>query len=135
VLRMRRSPPHAHLISISRIQIEKGIEISMLRLRGCIAPTTLEDLSARLAEAGGRSAYLVVDLGELDGVGEEGIEPLLSQARMQERRGGWLRVVAPQARPAGSLREALAKRPNLPPGMEVVEAPAAALADLPGRAA
>jgi anti-anti-sigma regulatory factor len=135
VLRIRSPQPHAHLISISRIQIEKGIEISLLRLRGCIATATLEDLSARLAEAGGRSAYLVVDLGELDSVGEEGVEPLLSQARIQEGRGGWLRVVAPQDRPAGSLREALSRQPNLPPGLRVVEAAAAALADLTGRAA
>jgi len=135
VLRLRRNPPHAHLISISRIQIERGTEISMLRLRGCIASATLEDLSARLSEAGGRSPYLVVDLAELDRVEEEGLDVILTQARTQEKRGGWLRLVAPADHPAGALRDALSTRTDVPPRLRVVEGPGAALDDLPGRAA
>lgn len=134
MFRLRRVRPYTHLISISRIQIENGVEISILRLRGAIAPATREDLGARLAEAGARSPFLVVDLSELDGT-EGGEEELLTQARLQERRDGWMRLVAPPDRPAHALRHALGERDDLPPRFRTVDSPEDALADLPGRAA
>ena len=42
-----------------------------------------------------RSHYLVVDLSELKYLNATGLGMLLEQARIQEKRRGWLRIVAP----------------------------------------
>jgi anti-anti-sigma factor len=85
----------AHLISISRLQHHEGIEISLLRLRGVVRAPTTEEFRARLSEAGTRSPYLVVDLSELGYITSTGLSFLLTQAEVQRRRQGWLRVVSP----------------------------------------
>lgn len=85
----------SHLISISRIRAHRGSEISMLALRGTVRPLTSDDFRARLGEAGRRSPYLVVDLSELEYINSAGLGMLLHQARIQEGRRGWLRLVAP----------------------------------------
>jgi len=67
----------------------------MLRLRGVVRQPTTQDFESRLAEAGTRSRFLVLDLSELEYVNQSGLGILLDQARLQERRGGWLRVISP----------------------------------------
>jgi anti-anti-sigma factor len=89
--------PEAHLISISRIRRAGAAEVSVLRLRGAVRTATALELEQRLAEAGERSPYLVVDLSELDYVTSTGLGHLLAQAGFQERRRGWLRIVSPSA--------------------------------------
>lgn len=39
---------------------------------------------------------MVLDLSELDYINSAGLGILLHQARLQERRHGWLRLVAPE---------------------------------------
>ena len=93
-----------HLISISRIQKRDGTDVSWLRLRGTVRGTTAVDFQTRLKEAGMRAPYLVVDLAELDYLNSTGLGMLLFQAEAQERRGGWLRIVAPSSAVAMILR-------------------------------
>jgi anti-anti-sigma factor len=85
----------AHLISISRIHVGHSEDTSILRLRGAVRVSTVEDFEARLAEAGHRSPRLVVNLSELEYLSSTGLGVLLVQARLQEQRGGWLRLVSP----------------------------------------
>lgn len=87
--------PQQHLISISRVETRGGVEVSHLRLRGAVRSATVDDFESRLAQAGDRAGYLVVDLGETDYVDAEGLALMLAQHRRQTRRGGWLRVAAP----------------------------------------
>ena len=93
-----------HLISISRIQNREGIDVSWLRLRGMVRGTTASDFQTRLKEAGMRAPFLVVDLAELDYLNSAGLGMLLFQAEAQQRRGGWLRIVAPSSAVAMILR-------------------------------
>lgn len=89
-------PDHdSHLISISRMSRIEGTEISMLRLRGAVRGLTSNDFRSRLDEAGRRSPFMVVDLSELEYMNSTGMGMLLSQARVQKGRDGWLRLVAP----------------------------------------
>ena len=93
---MARRDLDAHLISISRIHRAGPAEASVLRLRGAVRRLTGTDFRSRLEEAGRRSEYLVVDLHELDYINSTGLGILLNQARVQEQRNGWLRLVAPR---------------------------------------
>jgi anti-sigma B factor antagonist len=102
--------PRSHLISISRIRTHGGSEISILALRGAVRSGTAPDFRARLTEAGERSPRLVVDLSGLDYLSSTGIGALMEQARLQKRRGGWLRLVAPSAAVGMILRLAEAQR-------------------------
>lgn len=68
----------------------------MLRLRGAIRTATSSDFRSRLDEAGRRSPFMVLDLSELDYINSTGLGILLHQARVQELRRGWLRLVAPK---------------------------------------
>lgn len=97
----RLAAKKAHLISISRIQNHHGTEVSQVRFRGAVRGSTIEDFRGRLQDAGGRSPYLMVDLSELDYVSSTGLSLLLLQAQTQEKRGGWLRILAPS--PAVSM--------------------------------
>lgn len=101
---MKRPETPSHLISISRIQSAHAREVSVLRLRGVVRETTGPDFRARLAESGARSTFLVVDLSELEYLNSAGIGMLLRQARNQERRGGWLRLVSPSSAVAMILK-------------------------------
>lgn len=101
---MKPPEPDAHLISISRIHTAATREVSVLRLRGMVRDATGADFRARLQEAGVRSSLLVVDLSELEYLNSAGIGMLLHQARIQDRRGGWLRIVAPSSAVAMILK-------------------------------
>lgn len=103
---MKRHDPDAHLISISRMSRAEGTEISMLRLRGAVRKLTNPDFRSRLDEAGRRSRFMVVDLSELEYINSTGLGMLLNQARVQERRDGWLRLVAPEGGVSMILRVA-----------------------------
>jgi anti-anti-sigma factor len=92
---MNQPDREAHLISISRLREVQGIEVSVLRLRGTVREDTEADFRARMLEAGRRSAHCILDLSELDYLSAAGLAVLLEQSRIQERRGGWLRLVAP----------------------------------------
>lgn len=120
----------AHLISISRLRRERGVEVSVMSFRGAVRETTEDDFRRRLEEAGERSPYLMVVLSDLEYVSPVGLEHLLTQARVQKRRGGWLRIVSPSPEiamilevsgAAAELRAAATERD--------------ALRDLPSRAA
>jgi len=90
-----------HLISISRLARVGGVEVSVQRFRGEVREPTLEDFRNRLAEAGDRAPYLIVDLSETEYLSSSGLGLILEQARSQEARGGWLRLVSPS--PAVSM--------------------------------
>ncbi len=127
---MTRHDHEAHLISISRIHSVSGTEVSIQRFRGAVREGTVDDFRSRLAEAGERSPYLVVDLSELDYVDASGLGHLLDQAAFQGRRGGWLRLVAPSPAVAMILRLSGVAE-TLPPAADEAEA----LRDLGSRAA
>jgi anti-anti-sigma factor len=120
----------AHLISISRVRSKNGTEASVLRFRGSVRDATETDFRSRLLEAGRRAPHLVVDLSELESLSAAGIGVLLDQARIQERRGGWLRLVAPSTAVATILTLSGADR-TLPPWEDEDKA----ISDLPSRAA
>ena len=86
-----------HLISISRIRTRGATEISCVRFRGGVREPTESEFRSRLAEAGRRASYLVVDLSELEYLSSAGLGLLLDQFGVQEGRGGWLRLVAPSS--------------------------------------
>lgn len=86
---------HHHLISISRIQVHDGYEVSVLSLRGAIRGATADEFRSRLSEAADRALHLVVDLSELGYINSSGLGILLEQNQLQLRRGGWLRLAAP----------------------------------------
>jgi stage II sporulation protein AA (anti-sigma F factor antagonist) len=90
-----------HLISISRLARVGAVEVSIQRFRGTVRESTLEDFRKRLAEAGERAPFLIVDLSETEYMSSTGLGLILGQAGIQEARGGWLRVVAPS--PAVSM--------------------------------
>jgi anti-anti-sigma factor len=90
-----------HLISISRLTCVGKVEVSVQRFRGTVREPTLEDFRNRLAEAGERAPYLIVDLSETEYLSSSGLGLILEQARIQETRGGWLRLVSPS--PAVSM--------------------------------
>lgn len=120
----------AHLISISRISRGAGTEVSMLRLRGAVRKLTSPDFRSRLEEAGRRSPFMVVDLGELDYINSTGLGILLNQARVQERRNGWLRLVAPQGGVSMIIRLS-----GVAGELKLFGDEVEALHDLPGKAA
>jgi len=120
----------AHLISISRLRVHDGTEVSVLRFRGGVAAPTEEDFTRHLAEAGKRSPFLVVDLSEIDAIHSRGMGMLLEQARSQERLGGWLRIVAPSPQVAAILDLS-----GLARAFVLLESEEAAVRDLGGRAA
>ena len=127
---MKQLESDAHLISISRIQKRAEGEISMLRLRGSVRGSTSTDFRGHLDEAGLRSPYLVVDLSELEYINSTGLGMLLRQSEIQERRKGWMRVVAPSPAVAMILRlTGVAEKLSLHSDEE------GALRDLPARAA
>ena len=105
----RLDPAPTHLISISRLRTRNGTEVSSLRLRGAVVPETEEEFQKRLEESAGRSAFVIVDLSELDAMSPAGVGLLLRQARRQEAAGGWLRVAArpPAARDLTGIADAL----------------------------
>jgi anti-anti-sigma factor len=84
-----------HLISMSRIRVHSGTEVSCLRFRGSVRKPSEEMFARRLADAGSRAPYLVVDLSEMEYLCSSGLGILLEQAVLQERQGGWLRLVSP----------------------------------------
>jgi anti-sigma B factor antagonist len=96
----------SHLISISRISRAEGTEVSILRLRGAVRGPTSSDFRSRLDDAGRLSPLMVVDLSELEYINSTGMGMLLDQARIQKRRDGWLRLVAPQGGVSMILRVA-----------------------------
>jgi anti-sigma B factor antagonist len=127
---VKQLEPDAHLISISRIRKRAEGEISMLRLRGSVRGSTSTDFRTRLDEAGLRSPHLVVDLSELEYINSTGLGMLLRQSKIQERRKGWMRVVAPSPAVAMILRlTGVAEKLSLHSDEE------GALRDLPARAA
>ena len=79
-----------HLISISRLLRRGGVEVSVQGFRGSVREATGEDFQARLAEAGERAPYLVVNLAGLDYISSAGLGLLLEQASIQKRPvRGW----------------------------------------------
>jgi anti-anti-sigma factor len=88
----RPDDPH-HLISISRVIRRGGIEVSVQGFRGSVRGPTAEEFRLRLAQAGERSRYLIVNLSGIDYIGSAGLGVLVAQAKLQERAGGWLRLV------------------------------------------
>jgi anti-anti-sigma factor len=121
---------NAHLISISRLIKRGGIEVSVQGFRGSVRATTAEDFQLRLAEAGERSPYLVVNLADIDYIGSVGLGALVVQARVQERAGGWLRLI--QASPAVAMILEISEVARVLPHFSGEED---ALRDLPFRAA
>ena len=117
----RIAATEAHLISISRIQSREGTDVSFVRFRGAVRGPTIEDFRARLADAGSRSCFLVVDLSELDYVSSTGLSLLLMQAETQERRGGWLRIMTPSAA-VSMILELSGVAKTLPPARSEEEA-------------
>lgn len=103
---MTRHDHGSHLISIFRISRAEGTEISILRLRGAVRGLTSSDFRSRLDDAGRLSPFMVVDLSELEYINSTGMGMLLDQARIQKRRDGWLRLVAPQGGVSMILRVA-----------------------------
>ena len=87
----------AHLITISKLARHDDREISEIAFRGAVRMRTAEAFRDGLEQAGQRSAYLAVDLSELDYLSSAGLSALVSQAQVQEQHGGWLRVVAPSS--------------------------------------
>lgn len=125
--------PHdsqVHLISISRLAVRNGIEVSVQCFRGAVRNATLHDFESRLREGGERSPYYVVDLSELDYIEAPGLAKLLEQSATQGRRGGWLRLVAPSPTVAMIL-----KLSGVSDSLLVAPTEDDALRDLPGKAA
>ena len=120
----------AHLISISRLVRRSGVEVSVQGFRGSVRAATAEDFQLRLAEAGDRSPYLIVNLSGLDYISSTGLGHLLERAKIQERAGGWLRLVNPSPSVAMIL-EVSEVDAVLPPLADEEDA----LRDLPIRAA
>ena len=87
--------PEKHLISIARIRSENDQEISEVGFRGSVRKTTVQDFRDYLEQAGARSPFLMVKLGDLDYLCSSGLGVLLEQSRRQEQRRGWLRIVSP----------------------------------------
>ncbi len=96
-----RSEDQAHLISISRLVRRHGLTVSVQGFRGSVRTSTVEDFRLRLSQAGDRSPYLIVNLSGLDYIGSTGLGALVAQAKIQERAGGWLRMV--QASPSVAM--------------------------------
>ena len=124
---------HVHLISISRIHVHRGAEISLLRLRGTVASATQTDFEARVAEAGERSPSLLIDLSELRALSGEGVSALTERARLQAPRGGWLKLIAPPGSAARRTITSQAKEAVL--GIAIVADPETALQGLSPRVA
>ncbi len=126
----KRPRDRAHLISISRLLVRDGTEVSVQRFRGTVRQATLHDFESRLREGGERSPFYVVDLSEVDYMEAPGLGRLLEQSAVQERRGGWLRVVAPS--PAVAM---IFQLTGVTDSLVVAPTEEDALRDLPGRAA
>lgn len=126
----KRPDPRAHLISISRLTLRNGVEVSVQRFRGAVRQATIHEFEARLREGGGRSPYHVVDLSELEYIEATGLGRLLEQSVAQERRGGWLRVVSPS--PAVAM---ILKLSGVSDSLAMAATEEDALKDLPGKAA
>ena len=60
-----------------------------------VGQPTEEMFRRRLTDAGTRAPHLVVDLSEMEYLCSKGLGILLEQAVLQERQGGWLRLVSP----------------------------------------
>jgi len=120
----------AHLISISRLSVRNGIEVSVQRFRGAVRQATIHDFESRLREGGERSPYYIVDLSELEYIEAAGLGRLLEQSVAQARRGGWLRVVAPS-----SAVEMILKLSGVSDSLFMAATEDDALRDLPERAA
>jgi anti-anti-sigma factor len=86
-----------HLISISRLRVDREGAVSVLRLRGGVGRTTQDAFRERLADAAERSARVVLDLSELETLSGPGLGILLERARLQAGRGGWLRIASPSS--------------------------------------
>ena len=128
---MKKQPDsRAHLISISRLSVRNGIEVSVQRFRGAVRQATIHDFESRLREGGERSPYYIVDLSELEYIEAAGLGRLLEQSVAQERRGGWLRVVAPSSTVA-----MIFKLSGVSDSLLVAATEDDALRDLPERAA
>jgi len=84
-----------HLISMSRVRMHQGHEVACIRFRGSVRKLTEESFRERLEEAGRRATHLLVDLSELEYLCSSGLGVLLEQSAIQERHGGWLRLVSP----------------------------------------
>jgi stage II sporulation protein AA (anti-sigma F factor antagonist) len=84
-----------HLISMSRVRVHNGHEIACVRFRGSVRKPTEDAFRQRLEESGRRASHLLVDLSEVEYLCSSGLGLLLEQSAVQERQGGWLRLVAP----------------------------------------
>ena len=85
----------SHLISMSRLRVHNGREVSCVRFRGSVRKLTEESFRQRLDESGRRAAHLLVDLSEVEYLCSSGLGILLEQSALQERHGGWLRLISP----------------------------------------
>src|SRR6185503_20751922 len=84
-----------HLISMSRLRLYRGREVSCVRFRGSVRKLTEESFRERLVESGRRAPHLLVDLSEVEYLCSSGLGILLEQSAVQERHGGWLRLISP----------------------------------------
>ena len=84
-----------HLISMSRVRMHNGHEVACVRFRGSVRKLTEDSFRQRLDESGRRAPHLLVDLSELEYLCSSGLGVLLEQSAIQERHGGWLRLVSP----------------------------------------
>jgi anti-anti-sigma factor len=84
-----------HLISMSRLRSHSGRQVSCVRFRGCVRKLTEDAFRRRLDEAGRRAPHLLVDLSEVEYLCSSGLGILIEQSAVQERQGGWLRLISP----------------------------------------
>jgi len=85
----------SHLISICRLRLHHGYEVSCVRFRGSVRKLTEDSFRERLDESGRRAPHLLVDLSEVEYLCSSGLGILLEQSAVQERHGGWLRLISP----------------------------------------
>ena len=83
------------LVSITRMLEESGREIAEVGFRGSVRGAEVDGFRDALEAAGDRASYLLVNLEDLEYLCSTGLGTLLAQSRRQEKRGGWLRIVAP----------------------------------------
>ena len=84
-----------HLISMSRVRLHRGNEVACIRFRGSVRKLTEDSFRQHLDESGRRASHLLVDLSEVEYLCSSGLGILLEQSAIQERHGGWLRLVSP----------------------------------------
>ena len=83
------------LVSITRVLTENGSEVAEVGFRGSVRGAEVDGFRDALEAAGDRSAYLLVNLEDLEYLCSTGLGTLLAQSRRQEKRGGWLRILSP----------------------------------------